>query len=316
MSIFEDVFERMDRQEQHQREILRRERKAMRAPRESPRVPFDYKPGTKADFEKWLPKLQYVARKIGTPSPIQTGLVNDVRFSSQIDRLQLWTEDGFYHTLGAVRRLMHIRKLKCEKDTLVDFDDMYANLMTYIETLFALAYKYGGLEAVAHARDEDICDDIEENLLKPMFTKLMPKGYPYTTPTQVRKYGYNAGVLLWCAKASFHHSASWQNAIELYVADLCGQNIERSNLDLLEKERAQQTRTPASSNTLSGSVEDLRQLIRGQASLATPSVCAFCGGTPEVLKQCAGCHKIAYCNMACQKGHWKTHKKECLVKDH
>ena len=30
------------------------------------------------------------------------------------------------------------------------------------------------------------------------------------------------------------------------------------------------------------------------------------------IQLCAGCKKVAYCNIRCQKAHWKQHKKSCL----
>eukprot|EP00300_Choanocystis_sp_HF-7_P009534 c16478_g1_i3.p2 GENE.c16478_g1_i3~~c16478_g1_i3.p2 ORF type:complete len:338 (-),score=69.12 c16478_g1_i3:95-1108(-) len=43
--------------------------------------------------------------------------------------------------------------------------------------------------------------------------------------------------------------------------------------------------------------------------------CARCGRT-ENLKTCAGCKKVAYCSVACQKEHWKSvHKSQCRPMD-
>ncbi|KAG8987069.1 hypothetical protein FRB93_004961 [Tulasnella sp. JGI-2019a] len=44
--------------------------------------------------------------------------------------------------------------------------------------------------------------------------------------------------------------------------------------------------------------------------------CASCGspgGPGHVLKACIACHKVLYCNVACQKLHWKEHKEECYA---
>ena len=51
--------------------------------------------------------------------------------------------------------------------------------------------------------------------------------------------------------------------------------------------------------------------------------CSACGKTGianQDLKQCNGCKCVWYCGAACQKAHWKAHKKECkliglIVKD-
>ena len=34
-------------------------------------------------------------------------------------------------------------------------------------------------------------------------------------------------------------------------------------------------------------------------------------GITDRIRVCSGCKKVAYCNAACQKTHWKTHKKVC-----
>lgn len=40
--------------------------------------------------------------------------------------------------------------------------------------------------------------------------------------------------------------------------------------------------------------------------------CAHCGaGSEKTLKKCMRCLSVAYCNHACQKAHWKQHKKVC-----
>ena len=39
--------------------------------------------------------------------------------------------------------------------------------------------------------------------------------------------------------------------------------------------------------------------------------CAYCGATPVRLLKCGGCRIVRYCNVICQKAHWKTHKLTC-----
>jgi hypothetical protein len=42
--------------------------------------------------------------------------------------------------------------------------------------------------------------------------------------------------------------------------------------------------------------------------------CAACGKLPDfgvALLRCGRCKRAAYCNAACQKSHWRQHKKEC-----
>ena len=41
------------------------------------------------------------------------------------------------------------------------------------------------------------------------------------------------------------------------------------------------------------------------------STCAACGKGGAGLKTCTGCDQVKYCNGACQKAHYKTHKKQC-----
>jgi len=41
--------------------------------------------------------------------------------------------------------------------------------------------------------------------------------------------------------------------------------------------------------------------------------CHACGATknPELLLRCASCKQVTYCNRACQRAHWKSHKLHC-----
>ncbi|KAJ7512500.1 hypothetical protein B0H11DRAFT_1951488 [Mycena galericulata] len=39
--------------------------------------------------------------------------------------------------------------------------------------------------------------------------------------------------------------------------------------------------------------------------------CSWCGNPSAVLRKCAGCSKARYCDGACQKSHWKEHKRSC-----
>lgn len=40
------------------------------------------------------------------------------------------------------------------------------------------------------------------------------------------------------------------------------------------------------------------------------NTCAACGA-PNPPVRCAGCHRVAYCDAACQRGDWKRHKRFC-----
>ncbi|TFK49399.1 hypothetical protein OE88DRAFT_1662959 [Heliocybe sulcata] len=39
--------------------------------------------------------------------------------------------------------------------------------------------------------------------------------------------------------------------------------------------------------------------------------CSWCGNPSAVLRKCSGCSKTRYCDAACQKLHWATHKNAC-----
>ncbi|KAJ8509407.1 hypothetical protein ONZ45_g8429 [Pleurotus djamor] len=39
--------------------------------------------------------------------------------------------------------------------------------------------------------------------------------------------------------------------------------------------------------------------------------CSWCSAPSAALRKCAGCSKTRYCDAACQKSHWKDHKKLC-----
>ena len=64
------------------------------------------------------------------------------------------------------------------------------------------------------------------------------------------------------------------------------------------------------------SMSDLREMISSsnkEMSGSKPSKprCDACGKTDVLLKACARCGKARYCNHACQKAAWKTHKRDC-----
>ncbi|KDQ60127.1 hypothetical protein JAAARDRAFT_174140 [Jaapia argillacea MUCL 33604] len=39
--------------------------------------------------------------------------------------------------------------------------------------------------------------------------------------------------------------------------------------------------------------------------------CSWCRNPSAILRKCGGCSKTRYCDSACQKSHWSTHKKTC-----
>ncbi|KAA1477625.1 hypothetical protein DENSPDRAFT_844797 [Dentipellis sp. KUC8613] len=58
----------------------------------------------------------------------------------------------------------------------------------------------------------------------------------------------------------------------------------------------------------------------GDGSVTHPSLnindvelyrCSWCRNPSAVLKKCSGCGRTRYCDSACQKEHWKTHRKVC-----
>jgi hypothetical protein len=41
------------------------------------------------------------------------------------------------------------------------------------------------------------------------------------------------------------------------------------------------------------------------------TLCTKINTTGKLLQVCSRCKSVRYCNAACQRGHWKSHKKEC-----
>jgi serine/threonine protein kinase len=44
------------------------------------------------------------------------------------------------------------------------------------------------------------------------------------------------------------------------------------------------------------------------------SVCSLCKTAGTDLLECGACHQVKYCNVECQKKHWKEHKPDCSYK--
>ncbi len=42
--------------------------------------------------------------------------------------------------------------------------------------------------------------------------------------------------------------------------------------------------------------------------------CALCGREDGKLSKCSRCERERYCGAACQRAHWKAHKKVCVAK--
>ena len=51
--------------------------------------------------------------------------------------------------------------------------------------------------------------------------------------------------------------------------------------------------------------------LRGGALELEPGPCASCGATGSNAHRCQGCSKVRYCNRACQKRHWASHRPDC-----
>jgi hypothetical protein len=49
------------------------------------------------------------------------------------------------------------------------------------------------------------------------------------------------------------------------------------------------------------------------AETKTPKACGNCGKVSDSNKACAQCKRISYCDILCQKEHWKKHKKVCFA---
>ena len=48
---------------------------------------------------------------------------------------------------------------------------------------------------------------------------------------------------------------------------------------------------------------------------ATVHCCAVCGVVEKgAQKTCKSCMSVKYCNVACQRNHWATHKKDCKLR--
>jgi hypothetical protein len=57
----------------------------------------------------------------------------------------------------------------------------------------------------------------------------------------------------------------------------------------------------------------LQEIAHWKASVTefSPFKCSFCGREGQDLLRCSKCKKVTYCNIDCQRGDWKVHKKTC-----
>lgn len=44
--------------------------------------------------------------------------------------------------------------------------------------------------------------------------------------------------------------------------------------------------------------------------------CNYCGKQSENVKKCSKCFGVEYCDLICQKNHWKIHRKDCKNSGH
>jgi len=54
--------------------------------------------------------------------------------------------------------------------------------------------------------------------------------------------------------------------------------------------------------------------FRSDDIISVSTSCGSCGSSTGPLAACRSCKSVSYCNVACQKAHWKDHRKECREK--
>lgn len=61
------------------------------------------------------------------------------------------------------------------------------------------------------------------------------------------------------------------------------------------------------------SLNDIELTINTEIAniLVQRNTCSNCNTLLQKPKRCSGCNRVCYCNMNCQKTHWKKHKKNC-----
>jgi MYND finger len=132
-----------------------------------------------------------------------------------------------------------------------------------------------------------------------------------------------------------HHYASWSSEQKLGLVDF---------LDCLGVQRASKRDVEASINKVNHvfcirqgtNAEELQSSYTNRLNMqpnlvfnrvtemsvnnetgidAKSSVCANCGAvsTTSALKRCSRCLSVRYCNEACQRAHWKQHRKNCTT---
>lgn len=63
---------------------------------------------------------------------------------------------------------------------------------------------------------------------------------------------------------------------------------------------------------LGGRREEDDEVAAECSTLGRVNRCGFCGTRGSGMKLCARCKLISYCGKDCQRGHYSSHKKECL----
>ena len=73
-----------------------------------------------------------------------------------------------------------------------------------------------------------------------------------------------------------------------------------------------------SDNTVTKGMNDVQTTKKniGEKGKAAPPEthrCFHCGTETTKMMRCSQCHRAWYCGKACQKKHWKLHKRACFA---
>jgi TPR repeat protein len=101
------------------------------------------------------------------------------------------------------------------------------------------------------------------------------------------------------------------DGISQYRLGRCYMNGEHSIL--MDAKRAKMYVKAAAKDGSAASTRAIEALkkLRGGALELEPGPCASCGASGENAHRCQGCSKVRYCNRACQKRHWASHRPDC-----
>ncbi|KAJ6581191.1 hypothetical protein B0H19DRAFT_930096 [Mycena capillaripes] len=62
-------------------------------------------------------------------------------------------------------------------------------------------------------------------------------------------------------------------------------------------------------------LETVDQKMDQRVAAVVEETCVACNKSESTLLKCSRCREVGYCGKACQKAHWKEHKKVCKVKE-